>query len=101
MLSPVPSDQSIGRKWQSWGVGITLGEGYSKKFDTGRLPQVPTPYTFIFHFLAERYTLHLLVITNEMLELETILKFGGSIIKPLYYGNQWGRAKCLQSVCPS
>ena len=24
--------------------------------------------------------------------------FGESIIKPLYYGNQQGRAKCLQSV---
>ena len=32
VLSPVPSDQSIGRKWQRWGVGIMLGEGYSTKY---------------------------------------------------------------------
>ena len=54
VLSPVPSDQSIGRKWQRWGVGIMLGEGYSTKFYTGRLPQGPTPYSFIFHFFCRK-----------------------------------------------
>ena len=86
MLSPVPSDQSIGRKWQWWGVGITLGEGYwfNQVLNGESLPWGATSYTFIFHFFAERYAFHvpfidktirLLVMTSEIFELKTIFNF--------------------------
>ena len=47
-------------------------------------------------FLAERYTLRLPVMTNEMFELKTIFKFGESIIKPL---NTMETNGAEQSVC--